>query len=146
MARNIRAVEGAGKAGLLPATVRRCDSAGMTDRFPRVLIFGCGYTGERFEADKLHNLWTIGEKDGSTAGFAMAPGGYMHFEEDACFGVGLSDPASHWPYVHPGAWDHWAGGTSHTFSIIFGLKMEENGGGACLLRVDLADTHHRSPP
>ncbi len=92
-----------------------------------------------------HILWTIGVKDGSTAEFALAPGGYTSYRDDGFFVVGRSDPKRDWPYVQPGPDDSWAGTRSHAFSIVFGAKARPTGSGTCTLELSLADTQSRAP-
>lgn len=90
-------------------------------------------------------LWAIGKPDADNREFALAPGGYAQFEEAAVFFVGESDAARDWPYVHPGPADSWAGGRSHTFLVVFGLK-ESPPDGEIRLTVRLLDTHASGPP
>jgi alpha-mannosidase len=90
-------------------------------------------------------LWQIGRPDNDNREFALAPKGYGEFREDGFFVVGRSDSKRDWPYVHPGPQDTWAGGGSHTFRIVFGLKNPPSQGEAKLL-VDLIDTQNRTPP
>jgi hypothetical protein len=90
-------------------------------------------------------LWQIGLPDNNNAEFALAPNRYGDFRDDGFFVVGQSDPRREWPYVHPGPADAWAGGRSHTFTIVFGLKSSLTDG-ECTLRLDLLDTHCQAPP
>ena len=90
-------------------------------------------------------LWQIGKPDTNNAEFALAPNGYGKFKEDAFFVVGQSDPKLDWPYVHPGPHDSWAGGKSHTFTIVFGIK-DAPFAGDCKLLINLLDTQQGSPP
>jgi alpha-mannosidase len=90
-------------------------------------------------------LWEIGKADGSNAEFALAPGGYVRFQNDGFFVVGSSDPKKDWPYVHPGPADSWAGAKSHTFFVLFGLKTPP-AAGECRLEFHLIDTQGMSPP
>jgi alpha-mannosidase len=90
-------------------------------------------------------LWQIGKPDRDDREFLLAPNRYGEFREDGFFLVGRSDPKKDWPYVHPGPHDSWAGGRSHTFSIVFGLK-EAPAQGECRLRLALVDTHRQAPP
>jgi len=95
-------------------------------------------------AEETKLLWQIGARDNDTREFALAPGGYAGYGEDAMFFVGRCDPKQHWPYCHPGPDDSWAGGRAHTFTILFALKDKVTGD--CRLTIDLADTHGRAPP
>jgi hypothetical protein len=95
-------------------------------------------------ADSPTLLWQIGKPDHDNREFALAPKGYGQFRDDGFFVVGKSDPKRDWPYVHPGPHDDWAGARQHTFAIVFGLKSAAVPG-ECVLRVDLLDTHSRSP-
>jgi hypothetical protein len=90
-------------------------------------------------------LWHIGKADGDDHEFALAPGDYRNFRQDGLFAVGQSDPKRDWPYVHPGPFDGWAGGTQHTFTIIFGLKKPPQEG-ECRLSIAAIDTHRQAPP
>jgi hypothetical protein len=90
-------------------------------------------------------LWQIGQPDGSNAEFALAPGGFDQFREDAFFVVGESDAKRDWPYVQPGPGDAWAGSRTHTFTILFALKTLP-AGGECRLKVNLLDTQNAAPP
>jgi alpha-mannosidase len=90
-------------------------------------------------------LWQIGRPDGGNAEFALAPGDYGKFRTDGFFVVGRSDPSRDWPYVHPGPVDGWAGGGSHTFTVVFGVTRVAPAGEA-RLRVALLDTHAAGPP
>jgi hypothetical protein len=96
-------------------------------------------------ADSRSMLWQIGKPDNDNREFALAPRGYAQFREDGFFVVGQSDPKRDWPYVHPGPADGWAGGRSHTFTVMFGLKRAPESG-ACTLQVDLVDTQKGAPP
>ncbi len=89
-------------------------------------------------------LWQIGVPDGSTAEFALVPGGYAQFAGDPMFVVGASEAKRDWPYVQPGPADGWAGGRPHAFSIFFGLQQRP--ASACRLHVALADTQGEIPP
>ncbi|MBW7864691.1 MAG: hypothetical protein H3C30_09800 [Candidatus Hydrogenedentes bacterium] len=93
----------------------------------------------------LQTLWEIGKSDNSTAEFALAPGGYGNFSADGLFGVGVSDPAKDWPYVHPGPADGWAGGQPRTFTVYFNLEKAPAKGN-CVVVLDLADTQGNNPP
>ena len=90
-------------------------------------------------------LWQIGKPDHSNAEFALAPGGFAQFKDDACFIVGKSDAKQDWPYVHPGPADGWAGSRPHTFTIVFGVNRTA-ASGACKLECDLLDTQNQVPP
>lgn len=90
-------------------------------------------------------LWEIGRPDGSDREFALAPGRYAEFRDDALFVPGRSEAGRDWPYVHPGPADAWAGGRSHTFAILFGLEKVP-APGECRLRLKLLDTHQAAPP
>jgi len=89
-------------------------------------------------------LWQIGQKDGKTEGFALAPNAFSQYREDPIFLVGVSDPARDWPYVQPGPADVWAGGRPHTATVLFGLESPPSED--CELVLYLANTHYRSPP
>ncbi len=99
-------------------------------------------------AQELKAMWAIGTADHDDVGFALAPGGFREFgttfPDDVVFVVGQSDPQQHWPYVHPGPDDHWAGSRQHTFTVFFGLKTLPKGDSR--LVVELVDTHRIAPP
>ncbi len=99
----------------------------------------------RSRAAEAQPLWEIGRPDGANAEFALAPGGYSRFESDGFFVVGKSDASRDWPYVQPGPVDAWGGGTSHTFTVLFGLQ-EVLKSGECHLRIRVLDTHASAPP
>jgi len=90
-------------------------------------------------------LWEIGKPDGDNREFALAPAGFAQFREDAAFFIGESEPARDWPYAQPGPGDAWAGGRSHTFLVVFGLK-DPPPAGETRLKVKLLDTHSSAPP
>jgi alpha-mannosidase len=89
-------------------------------------------------------LWQIGKADNDTAEFALGPDRSNQysatFPNDALFIAGQSDPKQDWPYIQPGPADVWAGGKSHTFTILFGLKMTSSEGKGQLV-LDFVDTH-----
>ena len=89
-------------------------------------------------------LWSIGESDGDTREFALAPAGYGGFREPGLFLVGASDPARDWPYVLPGPDDFWAPHGPHTFEVYFGLLEAPEA--EFRLVLDFVDTHGSSPP
>lgn len=100
-------------------------------------------------SDGARLLWQIGRGDNSTSEFALGPRGWRRFAAESTgapvFAVGHSDSKQHWPYVHPGPVDLWAGGRMHAFTILFGID-ESSRAGRCRLWVDLADTHSQHPP
>ena len=94
-------------------------------------------------------LWELGKGDNNTTEFALGPGQYNQylskFSSDVLFVVGQSDPGQDWPYVQPGPVDVWAGGKSHTFTVVFGIKTAPTTGQPELV-LDLVDTHSAAPP
>ena len=90
-------------------------------------------------------LWQIGVPDTNNTEFALAPGQWGKFRDDALFVVGQSDPKTEWPYVQPGPNDNWAGSRQHTFTVLFGLKAVPKAG-QCRLEVWLLDTHSSGAP
>ena len=90
-------------------------------------------------------LWKIGKPDGSNAEFALAPGNYAQYQNDAFFIVGQSNAERDWPYVQPGPADRWAGSRPHSFIVVFGAN-ESSAAGTCKLKFDLLDTQHQLPP
>jgi alpha-mannosidase len=90
-------------------------------------------------------LWQIGQSDHNNAEFALAPASYSQLKDDGFFVVGESDAKRDWAYVHPGPGDAWAGGRSHTFTVMFGVKAVPQAG-ECRLQLDLLDTQGKTPP
>jgi alpha-mannosidase len=94
-------------------------------------------------------LWQIGKSDNDTSEFALGPDKSNEysttFPNDALFVAGQSDPKKDWPYIQPGPADVWAGGKSHTFTILFGLKMTSTEGKGQIV-LDFVDTHSAVPP
>jgi alpha-mannosidase len=94
-------------------------------------------------------LWQIGKADNDTAEFALGPDRSnqysVTFPNDALFVAWQSDPKQDWPYIQPGPADVWAGGKSHTFTILFGLKMTSTEGKGQIV-LDFVDTHSALPP
>jgi alpha-mannosidase len=112
-----------------------------------MLLFCSCLTGLAAEKDKL--LWQIGKADNNTAEFALGPdksnlysGTFPH---DVMFVAGQSDTKQDWSYIHPGPSDVWAGGKSHAFTILFGVKTEPTAGKGKLV-LDFVDTHSAKPP
>ncbi len=71
-------------------------------------------------------LFAIGQDDQSCAEFALAQGtGWQKyataFPSPVVYTVGVSKPATHWPYIHPNTHDKWAGGRTHPFTVRFTL-------------------------
>jgi len=91
-----------------------------------------------------HELWRIGSADGDTADLALGPDGYAQFAGDPLFIVGVDDPQTRWPYVHPGPHDTWAGSRAHAFSVVFGLAAAP--AAPARLEVQCVDTHGSGPP
>jgi len=96
-------------------------------------------------AEPLTTLWQIGQRDCNNAEFALAPGGWRQFKNDALFIVGQSDTKRDWPYVQPGPNDAWGGSRPHTFTIVFGVARAATNGN-CRLVFDLLDTQNPTPP
>jgi len=107
--------------------------------------------------DGLPVLWRIGQSDASISEFALAPTNYARFLEnfgspDHAYYVGLSQPASDWPYVLPGPFDGWGGSSGHgrwdqmnTLPIGFVLAQVPTAGNCCFV-IQVADAHSQSPP
>ncbi len=94
---------------------------------------------------ELQRLWSIGHNDNDYAEFKLAPGHFGQFGDDGFFVIGQSETKTDWPYVQPGPADAWAGGKSHTFTIMFGLDAIPQKGD-CQLVLDLIDTQSVVPP
>jgi len=116
----------------------------MASKRPLLALLVAACVCQTGAADELKLLWQIGKSDNSTAEFALAPGEYGSYTDDGLFLVGISGPKHDWPYVHPGPDDTWAGGRSHTFTILFALKQKLSA--EARLAIDLVDTHGDSPP
>jgi len=120
-------------------------------RLTRVLLFMlllC--TCSAGSADSQNTaLWQIGIADNNTAEFALGPDRSNQystgFPHDAVFVAGQSEPKQDWPYIQPGPADVWAGGKSHTFTILFGIKTAPAQGQGELV-LDFVDTHSTLPP
>lgn len=89
-------------------------------------------------------VWTIGREDLSANEFALAPGNYSGYRDDAYFIVGGSNPQTDWPYVLPGPDDAWAGNRKHECTVAFGLRSAPSG--ECRLRLALVDAQSVKPP
>jgi len=121
--------------------------AEMTQTVVLVLLLGWCLTSPAAENDQL--LWQIGKADNHTAELALGPDRSNQystsFPHDVLFVAGQSDPKQDWPYIQPGPADAWAGGKSHTFTILFGLEAAPIAG-ECKLMLDLVDTHSSKLP
>ncbi|WP_199431497.1 polysaccharide lyase family protein [Qaidamihabitans albus] len=89
----------------------------------------------------------VGEFDLRSLELALAPRGYAdypaRFPDGADYVHGVSTPGTHWPYLHPGPADRWAGSRAHTFRLRFELPAAPAGDLA--LAVWLIDTHASIP-
>ena len=98
-------------------------------------------------ANELPTVFQIGKPDGDYSEFAIA-GHYAEFPErfphDVEFVAGQSDPQKHWPFIHPGPTDPWAGSCSHAFRISFALP--DILPGYYRLTIDFVSTHYAAPP
>ena len=91
-------------------------------------------------------LWQIGQVDQDDKEFALAAGGRSdQYREDALYTVGLSKPATDWPYVQPGPADAWAGSRSHEADIYFAVAHPA-AQGTCRLTLSFVDTQAPLPP
>ena len=114
----------------------------MGVRFAIPLLVHCAVSATG--AFATETLWAIGERDDQSAEFALGPDRYGDYDADGYHVVGVGDPASDWPYTHPGPADTWAGGTAHTFTVVFVLEHAVTG--KARLVIDLLDTHSERPP
>jgi len=115
-------------------------------RLESVVLVVCLVAAATVNADEeMKILWEIGTPDNDAREFALGPDRYDEFSEDAFFVVGRSSADRHWPYVHPGPLDRWAGGRRHTFRIFFGVGGDARDGHVRII-VDLVDTHYNAPP
>jgi alpha-mannosidase len=112
-----------------------------------MLLFHWYLHGLAFANNTL--IWQIGKPDNDTAEFALGRDTSdqysVMFPNDAFFVAGQSDPEKDWPYIQPGPADVWAGGKSHTFTILFGLKTTSTEGKGQIV-LDFVDTHSVVPP
>jgi alpha-mannosidase len=119
----------------------------LTKTLILIILFHCCLPAPAAENNTL--LWQIGKADNNTAEFALGPDRSNQysttFPHDALFVIGQSDPKKDWPYIQPGPADVWAGGKSHTCTIMFGLKMTSAEGKGQIV-LDLVDTHSSVPP
>lgn len=88
----------------------------------------------------------VGTVDWKDTELALASGGYAQyaqsFPNDVAFTLGTDDPATAWPYIHPGPDDGWAGSRTHAFT----LSLPVSGAPTDLqLVVFLLDTHNTAP-
>jgi hypothetical protein len=89
-------------------------------------------------AAESHALWQIGKPDHDNAEFALAPGGYAQYKDDASYIVGHSDSKHDWPFAQPGPSNGWGNSRQHVFTILFGVKAPV-ADGKCRLQIDLID-------
>jgi alpha-mannosidase len=94
-------------------------------------------------------VWQIGTVDGRPAEFALGQREEFAafpkaFPEGVAFLVGSSEPSRHFPYIHPGPMDAWAGSRAHSFAISFELPSQPSG--TYLLLVALCRSHYAYPP
>ncbi|CAM3006601.1 polysaccharide lyase family protein [Saccharomonospora xinjiangensis] len=89
----------------------------------------------------------VGEFDRRSLELALAPNGYRDylstFPDGADYTHGVSSPGTHWPYLHPGRADKWAGSKAHTFRLRFTLPEKPSADLA--LAIWLIDTHASIP-
>lgn len=122
----------------------------MTKKILSTLFIATTLASGAFAKD-IATLWTIGEKDGRSSEFALAPDGYKDFiehdfgYEDKYFIAGWSETGKDFPYVLPGPVDTW-GGTwptsgwrTHEVNILFSLAEEPGKNEEFRLDLDLAD-------
>ena len=102
-------------------------------------------------------IFRIGEADGTPDGLALAPDGFMKFQEydfgfeDKYYLVGYSTPENDFPYILPGPSDDWggsyggAGTRTHEVHILFGLDKKP-AKGDYRLDLRLVDSEKKYPP
>ncbi len=90
-------------------------------------------------------LWEIGKPERGNAEFALASTNYAAYRDAGFHVVGKAAPERDWPYVHPGPSDAWAGGQSHTFTVLFAVGGDP-GAGEVVLRLGVLDAHPAGPP
>ena len=99
-------------------------------------------------AGEARLVWRLGERDKSSAEFALA-GDYRAFAgrfglAPVVFEIGRSQAARDWPFIQPGPEDEWAGSRTHPFTVRFSLAGPPRG--EYRLRIELADVHAGSRP
>ena len=95
------------------------------------------------------SIWTVGQKDGSFAEFALAGVGdngqfQERFKQGVTFSIGEDSPSEDWSYIHPGSVDNWAGNRKHPFSIQFDLNEKKYP--AYVFNIHLTAAHRNRPP
>ncbi|ONK12392.1 polysaccharide lyase family protein [Streptomyces sp. MP131-18] len=92
-------------------------------------------------------LAAVGEFDHKGLEFALSPAGSADYLDTFPDGVdyrqGSSSPGTHWPYLHPGPADGWAGRRRHTFTLRFALDAVPTADPGFALW--LTDTHATAP-
>jgi hypothetical protein len=92
-------------------------------------------------------LWSIGQKDGTYAEFAIA-GSHSdynaRFPNDVTYVIRKNKPGEAWPFIHPGPADSWAGSRTHPFRIEFNLGKIPKG--LCRFTIDAVSAHGANPP
>jgi hypothetical protein len=108
-----------------------------------LLSIPCGFTQE------MSALWQIGQKDKSSAEFALGP--YNHTGFTKKFGnhtilyeIG-KDSASDFPFALPGPDDSWAGNSSKQLLICFGIR-DLTAPCPARLEIDFVETHPQGAP
>ncbi|MDR1860316.1 MAG: hypothetical protein LBR06_05295 [Bacteroidales bacterium] len=116
-----------------------------------ITFFLCITTFGASRAQDLSTLWQIGVKDKSAAEFAL--GEYDYSKYQSRFGgntviyepFGGKNKPTDFPFVLPGPDDAWAGYSSKTVIINFGIKSL-NAPCIARLEVDFTETHQTAPP
>ena len=89
----------------------------------------------------------VGDFDGKSLEFALAPDGFAdypdQFPDGVDFTVGVDDPGQDWPYLHPGEADAWAGSQSH--ELVFRFDLDAQPEDDLTLVMWLIDTHGSLP-
>ena len=111
--------------------------------FPIFFLFLAGMSSPCPAAENY--LWQIGTLDHNNAEFSLAPNQFDRFSDDSFFVIGFSDAKKDWPYVQPGPVDSWAGGKTHTFTILFNTESAP-ASGKCALKIAMLDTQKQIPP
>ena len=94
-------------------------------------------------------FWQIGKHDKSASEFALGPYNYLQYSQKfgnnpVVYEIGKSNPGTDFPFILPGPFDLWAGGTSKQIVIRFGIKNMPDPCPARLV-VNYVETHY-SPP
>ncbi|WP_313533215.1 polysaccharide lyase family protein, partial [Sphingobacterium athyrii] len=129
----------------------------MKKHFPTTILTGLLLISGRFVSGQENTVWQLGNPDGSSKEFALAPHDYKGFlehdfgYEDKYFIVGESSLSRDLPYVLPGPANEWGGtgGTSGLRTHFLNLYSVLGGhieNGKWVLEVKLANNDPKNKP